>query len=244
MTPDRTLRLALAPSEVSEDLHANLEGARRRIAEAAARGAHLVCLPEYCLNTDLERRPDLGEAITRLRDACQQHGLWAIFGAEANVDGRRYNSSYLVDPGGEIRYRYDKIHLWQTEAKHFTPGTSAAVIDIGRCQLGIICCWDIAFPRLVEQLARDGAELVVCPSALFDYTVDAGALRALPLARAFENLIYFAQCDIVSPSTLSESVICHPQRELVRGVRSTQLLVADLDLDALAALRTYYRGPG
>ena len=122
---------------------------------------------------------------------------------------------------------------YQRSSLHWIAITSA-VVGFG-CQLVFTKVFVVDLP---------GAELAVCPSALFDYAVDADALRALPLARAFENLVFFAQCDVVSPDTLSESVICHPQRELARAVRSTELVLADLDLDALGALRAYYRGPG
>jgi hypothetical protein len=47
----------------------------------------------------------------------------------------------------------------------------------------------------------------------------------------------------VAEETLSESMICHPLGVRQRISRCEGLLIADLDFDALDALRAYYRGP-
>ncbi len=240
---ERRLRLAVASLRVGDDPEQNLSRAQACIAAASAAGAELLCLPEYCLNPVIEHWVDLDAPIRALRAACGAHRIAAVFGAESGGPDARRNSVFLIGADGAVRARYDKVHLWGRERQHFLPGTEAApVCDIGPCRLGLVCCWDMAFPSDVADLATRGAELILCPSRLVDYALDAEPLRALPLARAFENLVYFVLCDALSDDTLSECMICHPLGVRHRIADSEGMLVADLDLHALADLRAYYRG--
>ncbi|MGB3916323.1 MAG: hypothetical protein WBL07_02705 [Thiothrix litoralis] len=72
--------------------------------------------------------------------------------------------------------------------------------------------------------------------------MDGEPLQALPLARAFENLVYFVLCDAVSDNTLSVSMICHPLGVRQRIAQMEGVLIGDLDLAELPTLRTYYSG--
>ena len=66
------------------------------------------------------------------------------------------------------------------------------------------------------------------------------ALRALPLARAFENGVFFALCDAFTPQTLSESYLCHPQGIRQSIMHQEGLIACEVDRAELAALRHYY----
>jgi predicted amidohydrolase len=247
---ERRLRLAVASLRVGGDLQHNLRRVQACIAQASEAGAELVCLPEYCLNPVMAHWVDLEAPIQTLCSACRRHQIWAVLGAERGGPDARRNCVLLLSPDGAVQTSYDKVHLWGRERRHFLPGTDPApVVDIGHCRLGLICCWDIAFPSDVANLATRGAEMILCPSRLVDYQLDAEPLRALPLARAFENLVYFVLCDALSDNaladdTLSECMICHPLGIRHRIARSEGMLIADLDLNALAELRAYYGGDG
>lgn len=236
----RRVRIGVTSFAITAQVEQNLAQILDSIARAKGLGVQIVCFPEYCLNPAIDQWVDLTMAISEIQVACRQHEIWAIFGAESGIEQRRQNSTYLIDPTGAIRYRYDKVHLWQAEKELFHPGTMTQVIDIGLCRLGIICCWDMAFPIFVSGLAQQGAELIVCPSYLCDYEQDQAALRAIPLVRAFENCVYFVLCDAFTDITLSESMICHPLSIRQQIARTEGLLVGDLDLDELAELKKYY----
>nr|VFK08640.1 MAG: Predicted amidohydrolase [Candidatus Kentron sp. LPFa]VFK24884.1 MAG: Predicted amidohydrolase [Candidatus Kentron sp. LPFa] len=240
---ERRLRIAVVSQRVGTDVERNLHAMIEGIASAAAGGAEIACFPEYCLNPVFQHWIDLDPPILALRAACRKHRLWAVFGAESGRPGDRRDSVFLVDPDGVIRQRYDKVHLWAAERQVFRPGVApSGVVDIGPCRLGLICCWDMAFPSDVADLANRGAELICCPSRLVDYELDDKPLRAIPLVRAFENLVYFVLCDAVSDDTLSESMICHPLGIRQSITRAEGILFADLDFDEIDDLRAYYRG--
>src|SRR3546814_12843406 len=57
--------------------------------------------------------------LTAIRDAAAKWGLWVHVGSLAfkgeREDGRWANRSFVIDDRGEIRARYDKIHLFDVD---------------------------------------------------------------------------------------------------------------------------------
>lgn len=236
------LRVAVASLRVGEDARQNLHRLLELIPQAAQAGAQIVCFPEYSLNPVIEQWVDPAGSIDLLQTACQENSIWAMFGADSGDAQNRRNSIYLLDPDGDIHYRYDKVHLWRSEKRIYQSGEASRVIDTGIGRIAIISCWDMAYPRYVADLAGQGAEVIFCPSYLADYEVDGEPLQALPLVRAFENLVYFVLCDAVSEHTLSVSMICHPLGVRQQIAQAEGMLIADLNLAELSTLRTYYSG--
>lgn len=61
---------------------------------------------------------------------------------------------------------YRKKNIWHPERPHLTssgPERHTAVdTPIGR--VGMLICWDLAFPEAFRELIADGAEIIVLPS--------------------------------------------------------------------------------
>lgn len=241
-SPAQHLRIAVTSMCVGDDVTQNLQHMLEVIPQVAGAGGQIVCFPEYSLRPVNDEWRDLEKPIAELQEACREHHIWGIFGADSGDAEERKNSIYLLNPEGHIFYRYDKVHLWRSEKAVYQSGEPSRVIDIGLARIAIISCWDMAFPSYVSALAEQGAEVIFCPSYLADYEVDGEPLQALPLARAFENLVYFVLCDAVSEKTLSISMICHPLGVRQRIEQTEGVMMADLDLAELSALHTYYSG--
>ena len=74
-----------------------------------------------------------------MRAAAAEHGLWVHLGSLALLEGDRLaNRGFLIDASGEIRARYDKLHLFDVdlptgeswrESASYDPGASASVVD-------------------------------------------------------------------------------------------------------------------
>ncbi len=95
-------------------------------------------------------------------------------------DGRQhfYNSAFLVAPDGELRGRYDKMHLVPfgeyvplRRALFFvrpmidwigdmTPGRDVSLMDAGNSLLGTPICYEIILPHLVRRFVAAGADVV------------------------------------------------------------------------------------
>lgn len=192
---------------------ANLARARALLAEAAAGGAELAVLPEYfcalgARDTDkLALRETPGDGVVQrfLADAARELGLWIVGGTlpmDAEDERHVFNTSLAYSPQGECVARYDKIHLFffdngrerYDEGHTISRGDTPVVFDLPSrdghvWRIGMSVCYDLRFPELYRALARQGAELLLVPSA-FTHTTGAAHWEVLLRARAIENLAW------------------------------------------------------
>lgn len=192
---------------------ANLEDAYALLREAAAAGAELAVLPEYfCLmgahDTDkiaLRETPAAGAVQGFLADAAREFRLWIVGGTlplETEDTSHVFNSSLAYAPDGSCVARYDKIHLFYfdngreryDERRVIAPGVEPVSFELPsrdghRWRVGMSVCYDLRFPELYRALARQGADLLLVPSA-FTHTTGAAHWEVLLRARAIENLAW------------------------------------------------------
>ena len=133
-----------------------------------------MCLPEYCggLKSEgglfappiapEERHP----VLAALRGFASDAGVWMLIGSVA-VDGpgdRFINRGFVVDDRGEVRARYDKIHLFDVdlsptqryrESAVVAPGGDGVLVDTPWGRLGMTICYDLRFPQALSR-ARAG----------------------------------------------------------------------------------------
>jgi predicted amidohydrolase len=104
----------------------------------------------------------------------------------AEREGERvFNSAAVIDAGG-VKAVYRKAHLFRREKQIFDPGDSGfEVVEIPGLRLGLMICFDWAFPDAAGTLARRGAQLIAHPANLvLDH-----ARRAMPV-RCLENRVF------------------------------------------------------
>jgi predicted amidohydrolase len=117
------------------------------VASAAAGGATMLFTPEVSGLVDRNREraaPNLfGEAddpvLAAIRAAAADHGIWVHIGSLLirRDDGKLANRGFVIDAAGEIRARYDKLHMFDVdlptgeswrESASYTPGEGAIVV--------------------------------------------------------------------------------------------------------------------
>ncbi len=193
------------------DVEQNLAAAQTLIADAAARGAQLVALPEYfCFmgNSDREKvaiREIEGQGRVQdfLAAQAQAHGIYLAGGTlplECPDPDRVYNTSFVYGPDGATVARYDKIHLFNfrrgneayDEAVSIRPGTSPVTFNTPWAKVGLSTCYDLRFPELYRALGQ--VDLILVPAA-FTYTTGKAHWELLLRARAVEN-----QCYVLAPA--------------------------------------------
>jgi predicted amidohydrolase len=194
-------RIALFQSCTGIDPAANTQALVAAIEEAANGGAAMLFTPEMSglLDRDAERAAaNLGTeeddvVLAACRDAAGRYGLWLHLGSLAvrTEEQKLANRTFVIDPTGAVRARYDKIHLFDVdlptgeswrESAVYRPGEGAVVVDgtpVGR--LGLAICYDLRFPALFSRLAEAGAETVAVPAA---FTVPTGRAHWEVLLRA------------------------------------------------------------
>jgi predicted amidohydrolase len=116
------VKFALLQMTAGIDPAANAATIVDAVAEAKAGGAAMLFTPEMSnlIDRDRERAAAniVGEAaepvLAAVQAAAKAHGLWVSLGSLAvrQADGRFANRTFVIDAGGEVRARYDKLHLF------------------------------------------------------------------------------------------------------------------------------------
>ncbi|RJT21124.1 carbon-nitrogen hydrolase family protein [Chakrabartia godavariana] len=198
------MRIALLQMTSGIDPVANGAVLTNAVRDAAAGGAQMLFTPEMSglLDSDRTRATPhvLAEAenaqLAQVRAAARDAGIWVHLGSLAVDAGDRWaNRGFLIDPEGEIRARYTKLHLFDVdlpsgeswrESNAYEPGAGAVVASTPAGPLGLSICYDIRFPALFQALSGAGATLISLPAA---FTVPTGEAHwhVLLRARAIEN---------------------------------------------------------
>lgn len=245
------------------DLAGNLRQLEAGITAAVGQGARLVALPEYCAIYGADAsglliggEPEVShEALAALRRMARTQGCWLAIGSLGvrAADGRIWNRSYLIDPAGEIRARYDKIHLFDVdlaggeryrESETIAPGEQAVVAETPFGTLGFSICYDLRFPQLYRALAKAGAHILLVPAA-FTRTTGRAHWHVLLRARAIETgcfVVAASQCGTAEDGSLARyghSLIVSPWGEVLADAgEGPGIALAPLDLGQVAAART------
>ena len=165
----------------------------------------LIIFPElsitgYFLSPNLIKLSDKcdGLLFEKMGLLARKYDVWIVYGYVERDGGTIYNSIQLVDPTGKSAANYRKIHLTPLERGIFSPGNEivAAKSEIGN--IGLMICWDLAFPELARALAIKGANLLVAPSA-WERPYER-SYQQFAAARAIDNTVYLATSNHISKS--------------------------------------------
>jgi N-carbamoylputrescine amidase len=174
--------VALIQMSCVDEQEPNVAKAVRRVGEAAARGAQIVCLQELfagpypCQTEDhaqFERaEPIPGPTSQRLSQAAREHGVvlvGSIF--ERRAAGVYHNTAVVFDADGATVGVYRKMHIPDDplyyEKFYFTPGDlgfRSFATKFGK--IGVCVCWDQWFPEGARLTALTGAQILFYPTAI------------------------------------------------------------------------------
>lgn len=180
--PPRRVKIALVQMHCSDSKPDNVDKALARIAEAAARGAELVCLQELfhglypCQSEDharfAEAEPIPGPTSAALAQAAARHRVVLVGSLfERRAAGVYHNTAGVWDADGTLCGLYRKMHIPDDplyyEKFYFTPGDlgfRSFATRVGR--IGVCVCWDQWFPEAARLTALRGAEILFYPTAI------------------------------------------------------------------------------
>lgn len=170
-----TLRMAAASAEFGRDLEEDFAIVERLVKQAREDGVRLLALPEACLggyllslddDADLDAGPPAlaldGPEIRRL--AALATDLTVVAGYCEAADGTRYNSVVCVTGDGVLG-NHRKVHQPLSEDASYSSGDRFHAFDTPVGRIGMMICYDKAFPESARALALDGAEIGVVVSA-------------------------------------------------------------------------------
>lgn len=258
------MRIALYQARTGVDPEANAADLVGAVRGAAEGRAAILFTPEMSGLLDQDR----ARASQHLRDeaddpvlaavceAAREAGIWVHLGSLAlrgGEGGRLVNRGFVIDDGGEIRARYDKIHLFDVdlatgeswrESASYAPGERAVVTPTPLGPLGLSICYDLRFADLYAALTDHGATAISIPAA---FTVPTGEAHwhVLMRARAIESAAFVAaaaQCGHHEDGrrTYGHSLVVDPWGRVLldMGDAERSLGFAELELAAIEEVRS------
>src|SRR5438128_940613 len=174
--------VALVQMSMVADPRANLDKAARRVKEAAAGGATLVCLPELFRTLYIGEREehalcDLAEPVPgpttdALRAVARQLGVVIVAPLfERRATGLYHNTAAVIGTDGQVTGIYRKMHIPDDPAYYekfyFTPGDLGfKAFDTAVGRVGTLVCWDQWYPEGARLTALQGASILCYPTAI------------------------------------------------------------------------------
>ena len=256
-------KVALFQATSGIDPAANGDALASAVEAAAAGGAKMLFTPEMSGLLDRDRarmagkvaREEEDRVLGQVREAAAKAGLWVHLGSLAvrATSDKLANRGFVIDGGGEIRARYDKIHLFDVdlptgeswrESASYQPGEKTVIVrDTPVGALGLTICYDVRFPALFAALAEGGAEVISVPAAFTVLTGEAH-WHLLLRARAVEAglfVIAAAQGGTHEDgrATFGHSLAVGPWGEVLLDMGSAHGTVGfvELDLARIAEVR-------
>ncbi len=187
---NRKLSIACLQYSSAKNEKHTLEIIKDLIDKALDVEAELITLPECAtslqknsfLTNELAKTEDDNFSLQILKEMAKLNSISILIGSlPIKVDDKLVNRSFLVGPKGDVLYRYDKIHLYDVdlpngdvyrESDTYKSGNKAIIAEIkkNKIKIGLTICYDLRFPHLYQDLAVNGAEIIVVPSAFSNVT--------------------------------------------------------------------------
>ncbi|WP_265571183.1 carbon-nitrogen hydrolase family protein [Sphingomicrobium nitratireducens] len=256
-------RIALFQATTGIDPQRNAEALERAIEEASAGGAAMLFTPEMSGlldgNSQRAARSVRSEAddplLARVREAAARRGLWVHLGSLAleGENGKFVNRALVIDATGEIRGRYDKMHLFDVDLPTGESWRESATYQRGEAptlvkgtpvgSLGLAICYDLRFPALFARLAEAGADVIAIPAA---FTVPTGKAHweVMQRARAIEAELFVIAAAQVGKhedgrETYGHSLVIDPWGEILLDMEDRPgVAFADINLARIDEVRS------
>lgn len=188
-----------------------------------------------------------GVSMKKIGELAKSYNVSIVYGfaeRDANNKDVLYNSAALINNDGNVEGVYRKNHLFDTEKNYFHLGDNFPVFDTPFGKIGIMICWDTAFPEVARIYALKGADLIVVSTNWESPYSDDWDL--VTRARAFDNCIYLAAANRVGTdeklSFFGHSKIVGPLGKVIKELNenSEGIISAELELEMAKKLRKEY----
>lgn len=256
------MRAAILQMQSGIDPAENARAIVKAVADARAGGAEMLFTPEMSNLLDSDRARSGAamrseaedETLAAVRDAARAAGIWVHLGSLAlkGEGDKRLNRGFVIDAEGQVRARYDKIHLFDVdlptgeswrESAVYARGERAVAAETPFGRIGLSICYDIRFPDLYRALTGAGATILAVPAA---FTVPTGHAHwhVLLRARAIEAGVFViaaAQTGLHEDgrATFGHSLAISPWGEVLLDMGTDPGLgFVDLDLAQVAEVRS------
>ncbi len=170
--------------------------------------------------------------------------LIAGYAEAGGAPGLIYDAAAVFERNGRPVVSYRKTHCLKTELRHFADGDELPIVATSLGELGLMICWDAAFPEVARTHALAGAELLVTIGAWEDPYVADWELAVA--ARAYDNVVPHVAVNRTGPdgpasfSGHSRIVDCFGHQVAALDDGEDALLAGAVDLEHTRQARAGY----
>lgn len=227
-------------------------------------------LPEYHLTSWVPDDPsfinacaDSATYLQKYQGLAKELKICIVPGTIVEAEGESLqNIAYFISSDGEISGRYQKKNLWHPERRHLVSSAHEPheAFDTPLGRVGLLICWDLAFPEAFRELIADGAKIICVPTfwSMRDVSDEGYALNpdgeamflnSTVVTRAFENTCAIVFVNAGGPPEKGEetsfaglSQLAMPHHGgLGRLGRAEGMSIVDLDMDVLRIAEENYK---
>jgi N-carbamoylputrescine amidase len=216
------------------------------------------CIEQHPKYFDLAQPLERNPLVARFAALAKELGVVIPVSFFERAGQAYFNSVAMVDADGRVLGQYRKSHIPQgpgyEEKYYFSPGdTGFRVWDTAFGRIGVGICWDQWFPECARAMALMGAEVLLYPTAIGSEPPAPGydsqphwelAMRG----HAAANLVPVVASNRIGTEVAPEGrevtfygssfISDHTGQLVTKADRASEgVLVAQFDLDAIAALR-------
>ena len=240
------LRVAAVQFATGTDLDENLATCLRMLDVAAAEGAELVVMPEFCNHLSVYESQEHcrsvavsldGPWLGTLARRSAEHGVYTSLTVTVPRDGDRVTATnVLLSPNGEVAATADKQTLMGNERAYLSAGAEMSpVADTAFGPVGLYSCMDGVTFEVPRTFAVRGARLLL--NSLNSFALDEARLH-IPV-RAAENGVFVVAANKVGPLLPAEQVPAFSQAlgvpsEALNGAGESQVVAPDGTVMAMA----------
>jgi predicted amidohydrolase len=220
------LNVAAAQWSIREgDFDYNAQKLKTMVENATELGVDLLLIPEmwsigYDYHYFAKFASDLSEgAFRRLSNLAKEYQI-ALCGTSVKRSGHTFfNTMTFFDPDGELKFFYDKIHLFSPmgESDYFQSGNRVVVGEWKDWKIGMAICYDLRFPELFRKQVEQEVQLVLICAQWPLTRIKHWDL--LLQARAVENQTFLIACNRIGANETYQfpghSAIIAPNGEIL-----------------------------
>ena len=238
-------RVSCIQLKSNDNIGHNLKKTSNLIKIAIKEKSDLIITPEISSIFSLDKKKLLKECksmqedffVKGIKKLAKENKKWILIGSAVIKISKTklVNRSILINPKGNIKAYYDKIHMYDVklskkekyyESKTFSKGKKIKSYNLPWGKLGLSICYDLRFPNLFRKLSRAGSLFISIPSA-FTETTGKRHWHSLLKARAIENFCYiFAPAQggthYNGRKTFGHSMIISPDGKILKELKKSE----------------------
>ncbi len=238
-------RVSCIQLKSNDNIEYNLKKTSNLIKIAVKEKSDLIITPEISSIFSLNKKKLLKECksmqedfyVKGIKNLAKKNKKWILIGSAIIKISKNklVNRSILINPKGNIKAYYDKIHMYDVklskkekyyESKTFSKGKKIKSYNLPWGKLGLSICYDLRFPNLFRKLSKSGSLFISVPSA-FTETTGKKHWHTLLKARAIENFCYIfapAQSGVHynGRKTFGHSLIVSPDGQILKELKKKE----------------------